>query len=33
MLERDSHQFKSADEIRNILAGLGITPDKTVYTY
>jgi thiosulfate/3-mercaptopyruvate sulfurtransferase len=33
MLERDSHQFKFAEEIRAILAGLGITPDKTVYTY
>ena len=33
MLDRDTHQFKSAQDIRDILTRLGITPDKTVYTY
>jgi len=33
MMDRDTHQFKPADEIRKILAEHGITPDKTVYSY
>lgn len=33
VMDRDSHQFKPAGEIRRMLAGLGITPDKTVYSY
>ena len=33
MIDRDTHQFKAADEIRRILTEHGITPDKTVYSY
>ena len=33
LMDRDSHRFKHAGEIRRILAEHGITPDKNVYTY
>ena len=33
LMDRDTHQFKSAGEIRRILSEHGITPDKNVYTY
>ena len=33
MMDRETHQFKPADEIRRILAENGITPDKTVHSY
>ncbi len=33
LMERESHRFKSASEIRKILNEHGITPDKNVYTY
>ena len=33
VMDRETHQFKPAGEIRRILAGHGITPDKTVYSY
>ena len=33
MMDRDTHQFKPADDLRRILTEHGITPDKTVYSY
>ena len=33
VLDRETHQFKPPQEIRAILAEMGITPDKTVYSY
>ena len=33
LMERDTHRFKPADEIKQILATNGITPDKNVFTY
>lgn len=33
VLDRDTHQFKPPQEIRRILAEMGITPEKTVYSY
>ena len=33
LMDRDTHQFKPAEEIRRILAEHGITPDKTVHSY
>jgi len=32
-MDRDTHRFKSAGDIRRILSENGITPDKNVYTY
>ena len=33
MMDRETHQFKPAEEIRRILSEHGITPDKTVHSY
>ena len=33
VMDRASHRFKSADEIKRTLSEAGITPDKAVYTY
>jgi thiosulfate/3-mercaptopyruvate sulfurtransferase len=33
VMERETHLFKPADEIRRMLKEKGITPDKRVYTY
>ena len=33
LMDRETHQFKSAGDIRRILNENGITPDKNVYTY
>ena len=33
LMDRNTHEFKSAAEIRQILAEHGITPDKTAYSY
>ena len=33
MIDRETHQFKPAEEIRRILTEHGITPDKNVYAY
>ena len=33
LLDRETHEFKPAGEIRRILDEHGITPDKNVYTY
>ena len=33
LLDRETHEFKPAAEIRRILSENGITPDKNVYTY
>ena len=33
LMDRETHQFKSASEIRRILNENGITADKNVYTY
>ena len=33
VMDRETHRFRPASEIRQILAGHGITPDKNVYTY
>ena len=33
LMDRETHQFKSAGDIRRILNEHGITPDKNVYTY
>ena len=33
VMDRATHQFRPADEIRQILAEAGIPPDKAVYTY
>ena len=32
-MERDSHKFKPAAEIRQMLNDKGITPDKAVFAY
>ena len=33
VMERDSHRFKPAAEIRQLLTEHGITPDKAVFAY
>ena len=33
LMDRETHKFRSADEIMKILSDNGITPDKNVYTY
>ena len=33
VMDRESHRFKPADEVRSMLKEKGITPDKRVYTY
>jgi thiosulfate/3-mercaptopyruvate sulfurtransferase len=33
VMDRDTHRFKPASEIRRMLKEQGITPDKRVYTY
>ncbi len=33
VMDRDTHQFKPADEVRKILSDQGVTPDKAVYAY
>ena len=33
VMERDSHKFKPAAEIRQMLNDKGITPDKAVFAY
>ena len=33
VMDRQTHRFLPASEIRQILADNGITPDKNVYTY
>ena len=33
LVDRHTHMFKPAAEIRSILADHGITPDKTAYSY
>ena len=33
LMDRDTHEFKPAAEIRQILTEHGITPDKTAYSY
>ncbi len=33
LMDRETHQFKPAGEIRRILSEHGITPDKTVHSY
>ena len=33
VMERDSHRFKPAEEIRQMLDAKGITPDKAVFAY
>ena len=33
VMDRETHRFKPADEIRRMLIEKGITPDKRVYTY
>ena len=33
LMDRNTHEFKPADEIRRILTEHGITPDKTAYSY
>jgi thiosulfate/3-mercaptopyruvate sulfurtransferase len=33
VMERDSHRFKSAEDIRRLLLEKGVTPEKRVYTY
>ena len=33
LMERDSHRFKSPEEMRRILNNHGITPDKAVFAY
>ena len=33
LMDRNTHEFKPAAEIRRILAEHGITPDKTAYSY
>jgi thiosulfate/3-mercaptopyruvate sulfurtransferase len=33
LMDRETHRFKPADEIRNILNENGITPDKKVFSY
>jgi thiosulfate/3-mercaptopyruvate sulfurtransferase len=33
VMERDSHRFKPAQDIRRLLLEKGVTPEKRVYTY
>lgn len=33
LMDRDTHRFKSADELRALLEGAGITADKAVFAY
>ena len=33
LMDRETHRFKSASEIRRVLSEHGITPDKNVFTY
>ncbi len=33
LMDRETHKFRPADEIKKILSDNGITPDKNVYTY
>ena len=33
LMDRETHRFKPANEIRNILNDNGITPDKKVFSY
>jgi thiosulfate/3-mercaptopyruvate sulfurtransferase len=33
VMDRATHRFRSANEIRSVLAEAGITPEKKVYTY
>ena len=33
VMDRQTHRFRNADEIRKLLSDHGITPDKNVYTY
>ncbi len=33
LMDRETHRFKSASEIRQVLSEHGITPDKNLYTY
>ena len=33
LMERDTHCFKSSQELRSILENVGITPDKAVFPY
>ena len=33
VMDRDTHRFRPADEVRKLLAEHGITPDKTAYAY
>ena len=33
LMDRETHRFKSASGIRQVLSEHGITPDKNVYTY
>ena len=33
LMERDTHRFKSPQELRRILDNEGITPDKAIFAY
>lgn len=33
LMDRDTHRFKPADEVRRTLADKGVTPDKAVFAY
>ena len=33
LMDRETHRFRSAQELRQLLAEAGITPDKAVYAY
>jgi len=33
LMERDTHRFKSPQELRRILENVGITPDKAIFAY
>lgn len=33
VMDRDTHQFKPADEVRKMLSDKGVTPDKAVFAY
>jgi thiosulfate/3-mercaptopyruvate sulfurtransferase len=33
VMDRETHRFKPAEEIRRVLTEYGITPEKRVYTY
>ena len=33
LMDRETHRFKSASELRSILSAKGITPDKKVFSY